>query len=238
MVSSCANLSGGNGNDKSSSKDEADKDSDTLKGAVVFYSESQAGGEPFDTRIFANKQFLYITDNRSKSDFLLFNRENKTIYNVNSVDKTIMVIESRPVNITSPIEIDYQEVSQPSGAIPKVDGKQAMHYRYTANGEHCYDAVTLGKDFLPEVGNAMAEFRLVLAGEHAKTVMSTPKEMLNACDLALNVFNSTLHVQHGFPLREWDQTGYRRFLTNYRTDGEIKRQDLELPSDYERFSIP
>jgi hypothetical protein len=119
-----------------------------------------------------------------------------------------------------------------------VDGKQATHYRYNANGEHCYDAVTLGKEFMPEVGNAMVEFREVLAGEHAKTVLNTPKELLNACDLALNIFNASAHVKNGLPLREWDQKGYRRFLVNYRTDAEIKRQDLELPSDYTRYSIP
>ncbi|MFV2058248.1 MAG: hypothetical protein ACC707_17420 [Thiohalomonadales bacterium] len=210
----------------------------TVDGALVFYTEREGKGQqPFKTRIFVTKEFLRLSDDRAKDDFILFDREDKIIYNVNSADKTIMVIESQEVKTKPPMEIDYQEQSQPSAAIPSVDGNSATHFRYSANGEHCYDVVSLGPKFIPELGKAMSEFRQVLAGEHSKTISSTPSHMLDACDLALNVYHPADHLKNGFPLREWGPNGYSRFIIYYRTKDKMEEKYLELPDGYERFSI-
>ena len=206
-------------------------------GTLLTMTEREDGSAPFSTHIFINEGYLHMTDERSPSDYILFNRKEQTIYNVTQADKTIMVIRNKPVNIEPPIKLDYQEESQPSAAIPKIDGKQATHYLYTANGKHCYDSVVMPKDFMPDVQAAMREFRMVLAGEHATTVNETPKELLDACDLSLNIFYPTKHMDHGLPIREWDRHGYQRFLKDYSTDVQATEGTFDLPKDFKRYSI-
>jgi len=207
------------------------------KGTLFIFMERSEGAEPFTTRLFINEGYLHMSDTRSPADYMIFNRKERTIYNVTVEDKTILVIRNKPVNIESPIPLDYQEQSQPSGAIPKIDGKRATHYKYTANGEHCYDAVVMPKDFMPDVLAAMREFREVLAGEHATTVLRTPKELLDACDLSLNIFHTNKHLDHGLPIREWDRHGYQRFLKDYHENLEAAVGTFDLPHDFERYSI-
>jgi hypothetical protein len=206
-------------------------------GTLLIMMEREQGSPEFETHVFINEGYLHMSDERSPADFVLFNRAEQTIYNVNQEDKTIMVIRNKPVNIESPLKLDYQEESQPSGAIPKIDGKAATHFRYTANGKHCYDAVVMPKDFMPDVAAAMREFRQVLAGEHATTVGEIPKEMLDACDLSLNIFHATKHMRHGLPIREWDRHGYQRFMKNYREGITANVGTLDLPKDFKRYSI-
>lgn len=206
-------------------------------GTLLIMTERHEGEPPFTTRIFVNEGYLHMSDTRSPADYMVFNRTEQTIYNVTADDKTILVIKNKPVNVESPIELDYQEESQPSAAIPKVGGKQATHYQYTANGKHCYDAVVMPEDFMPDVLAAMREFRNVLAGEHATTVDRTPKEFLDACDLSLNIFHATQHMDHGLPIREWDRHGYQRFLKDYRENLPASEGTFDLPKDFQRYSV-
>lgn len=206
-------------------------------GSLLIMMESNEGTATFTTRIFVNEGYMHMSDTRSPADYMLFNRQEKTIYNVTSEDKTILVIRDKPVNVDSPIKLDYQEESQPSGAIPRINGMQATHYKYIANGKHCYDSVVMPKDFMPDVLAAMREFREVLAGEHATTVDRTPKELLDACDLSVNIFHATQHMDHGLPIREWDRHGYQRFLKDYRENMEAAEGTFDLPKDFERYSV-
>jgi len=206
-------------------------------GTLLILVEREADSESFSSRLFVNEGYLHLSDARSPADFVLFNRKEKTIYNVSQDDKTIMVIRNKPVEVDAPIELDYQGESQPSSAIPKIDGRQATHYRFTANGKHCYDAVVMPEDFMPDVLAALREFRMVLAGEHASTVDRTPKDLLDACDLSLNIFYATRHMDHGLPIREWDRKGYQRFMKDYRIDLSASEGTFDLPKDFKRYSV-
>lgn len=206
-------------------------------GTLLIMMESNEGEPTFTTRIFVNEGYLHMSDNRSPADYMLFNRKEKTIYNITSEDKTILVIRDKSVDVESPIELDYQEESQPSGAIPTIEGKKATHYKYTANGKHCYDSVVMPESFMPDVLAAMKEFREVLAGEHATTVDRTPKELLDACDLSVNIFHATKHMDHGLPIREWDRHGYQRFMKDYVEKMEPGEGSFDLPKDFERYSV-
>ena len=206
-------------------------------GTLLIMTEREEGSEPYTTRIFVNPGYLHLSDSRSPADYILFNRKEQTIYNVTQSDRTIMVIKKKPIDIESPIALDYEEVSQPSSAIPKINGRQATHYRFNANGQHCYDAVVLPEDFMPDVLTAMRDFRLVLAGEHATTINRIPKELLDACDLSLNVFHAVKHMEHGLPIREWDRHGYQRFMKDYREGITAGEGTLDLPEDFRLYAI-
>lgn len=211
---------------------------DDNKGVFIMFSEREEAGTPlFRSRMFINNKYVYMEDDRFPNDFLLFDRGNQTIYSVTEANKTIFVIKPKDIKDKSPIEITYKEESQPSSAIPKVSGHKATHYRYFANGKHCYDAVTLEKTFLPEAVAALKEYRQVLAGEHASTVHAMPADTHEACDLALNIYYASKHLDTGLPLREWDQRGYLKFMVDYRLDFEFDEKKLKLPEGYNEFSV-
>ena len=206
-------------------------------GPLLIFSEREAGSESFTTRIFVNSEYMHMSDSLSPADFVLFNRAERTIYNVTRDEKSILVIRDRPHNIKPPIEIKYEEESQPSSAIPRINGRQATHYQYLANGKRCYDAVVLGGDFMPDVLAALREFRQVLANEHASSVNNEPKEMMDACDMAVNVFFATKHMDHGIPIREWNTKGYQRFLKDYRENLAAPDSTFVLPKDYHQYTM-
>ncbi|NOX76026.1 MAG: hypothetical protein GXP17_05310 [Gammaproteobacteria bacterium] len=206
-------------------------------GTLLVYSEKEAGAPGFITRIFVNAKYMQMSDTRSPADYVLFNRDERTIYNVNGEDETIFVVQPKPVTAKPPFELTFTAESQPSNAIPKIDGRQATHYRFYANGEHCYDSVTIGEGFMEDVLAAMRDFRQVLAGEHATTVNATPIDMQNACDLSMNVFHATDYMEKGLPIREWGRNGYQRFLKDYHVGVVVAGGIIELPKDFQRYSV-
>jgi len=242
LLAACAGQEVKPGTDQekiSSQASKDDKEEGGVKGTLLIFAERQSASdkESYTTRIFVSHDYLHMSTSYSPADFVLLNRSEHTIYNVNHDDRSIFVIKNKPYNISPPIEIHYEGKSQPSNAIPKIDGRQATHYRFYANEKHCYDSVVLGEDFLPDVLAAMREFRQVLANEHAATVDRIPVDLLDACDLSLNVFYSTKHMEHGFPIREWDRAGYQRFLVDYRTDVSVPEEIFVLPKDFKQYSL-
>ena len=213
------------------------QDLDEDEGTLIIYSERDMDKNTFKVDLFVNAKYLRIADNRAQEDYILFDRKAATIFNVNEADKTIMVIKSAAVTIKPPIDIKYEVTAQPSAAIPKVQGITATHYRYNANDKHCYDVVSTEKTFMPDVVQALREYRQVLAGEHAKSVGNIPKDMLDACDLAINVFYPVKHLENGLPMREWDRRGYLKFLINYKMKYKLPPEKFNLPDGYKKYSI-
>lgn len=207
-------------------------------GVLIAYSERErAGTEAYRSLWYVNKNYMYVSDDRAPNDFLLFDRKKRTIYSVTRANKTVFVIKPKDIKRKAPIEINYVSESQPSSAIPQVSGRVATHYRYNANGKQCYDAVTLEKEFLPEVVEVLREFRQVLAGEHASTVHSMPADTHDPCDLALNIYHADQHLETGLPLREWDQKGFLKFMVNYKLNYKMDTSKFEIPADYNEFSV-
>jgi len=222
--------------EKNGSKHSAVMDDEA--GVMMTFSQRDEKGEPlFASRMFVNNKYLYINDDNFPNDYVLFNRKEQTIYSVTRDTNTIFVIRPKEVKGAPPIPISYRVESQSSAAIPKIDGRAATHYRYFANDAQCYDVVTLQKDFLPEVVQALREYRTVLAGEHASTVHKMPKDTLDACDLALNIYYAAKHLDTGLPIRQWDQAGRLKFMVNYKVHVKIDPQKLIIPENFKQFSI-
>jgi hypothetical protein len=217
---------------------EQEKAFENEAGVYMLFSETEPGVNPYQVTIFVNSRFMHIKDNTAKdNDFILFDRNKKTIYNVVAEGKTILVIGPQNVNVDPPIKINYTEEKEESSALVKrTGGKTALHYHYLANNKSCYDVVVV-EDYLPDVVRAFQEFRQVLAGEHAKTIDAIPSDMLDPCDLAINIFEPTRHLQHGFPVREWDEKGYQRFLVDVRENVVPPEGMMSLPTDYTKYSI-
>jgi hypothetical protein len=204
----------------------------TTTGVALFYVEKEPGLEASNVSMFVNENFIRIDDQTVPNDFILFDRKKRTIYNVISADKTVYAITSRPVTVVSPVTIEYTEEKQESAVMQGAQAEaKSYHYKFSANGKPCYNVV-VAENFLPDVVAAMKEFREVLAGEHARSIGNVPPEQLDACDLGLNIFHATRHLDHGFPVREWDASGYTKFLRELQRHATIDPAALELPAAY------
>jgi len=225
ILINCTTTGGGMQSDKSKSGD------------LFIFSEKVTGSVPAQVRIFINEDFLRIDDDTTPDDYILFDRKNKIINNVVADGKTIFVIKYKKLDIKPPIEINYEHVKKESGAVTnQSNGMKAFYYKFTANGDTCYSVVVM-EDYMPQAVEAFKEFRLVLAGEHSKTMSRIPGQEYDACDLALNIFESTRHLQYGFPVREWDSNGYQRFLINVKPNYAVTDDLLSLPQGYKSYSI-
>lgn len=206
-------------------------------GVMIYYTENELGTETNTVGIYVNPDFMRIDDRSAPDDFILFDRKSRYIYNVISSDKSISIITPKPVMVKPPIVIDYTEEKQESAAVPRgTDTPKGYHYKFMANGKDCYNVV-VAEDYLPDVVAAFTEFRTVLAGEHATVIGSMPPENQDACDLALNIFDPVRHLRYGFPVREWSNKGYSKFLMEVRSGMTVENQYLELPATYTRHAF-
>ena len=206
--------------------------------ALLRYSVKEPGREQeFISELIVAKHRMVIREANDARNYLLFNRENQTIYSVTAEDQSIFVITPKPISVQPPIEVKYEEASQPSAAMPKIQNMPATHFRYNANGSHCYDVVALPESFLPDVRKALIEYRTVLAGEHAAGLKSIPKDIIEACDISLNVFHATKHLQHGVPIREWDRKGNQKFMVDFQENWQLDMSQFDLPPSYKQYSV-
>lgn len=204
-------------------------------GVALLYVENEPGADPGNVIIFVNKDIVRIDDQQFPNDFVLFDRKTRTINNVVGADKSIYVFSPNEVKDAPPIPIAYTHEKQESAAIPRGgDTSKGFHYRFFANGALCYNVV-VAEDFLPEVVEALKEFRLALAGEHIRSVGRLPPEQVDACDLALNVYHPTRHLDFGFPVREWNPNGYSKFLKDIKRGVAMEPAYTHLPEGYKLY---
>lgn len=206
-------------------------------GTVFIFSETPPGGVASPVRMFINDYFIRIDEGESQDGYVLFDRKKQVIKSVVNETKTIFIIKKTKLDAKPPIKINYTVVKESSSALMKKrGGMKAFHHKYSANGKACYNTVSV-KSYMPEAVQALKEFREVLAGEHSKTITSIPGEEHDACDLALNIFYAGKHLEAGFPVREWGEDGYQRFLGDVHQNITIPDELLSVPSDYQEFSV-
>ena len=207
----------------------------TTPAAVLYFIEHEPGTEPYRTRMVVTAGFLRMDGGTDSEDFLLFDRADGTLYSVNGADREILVFRPRPMDAKSPVNLAHKVVRD-SAAFPSVGTHKVMHFELLTNGKRCYDLYAAA-ELMPEAVAALRQYREVLAGQQAKTLPMTPREMLTACDLANNVFLPARHLEHGFPVRLVDMTGKAIELVDYNTEFRATAAMLRLPGDYKRLMI-
>ena len=201
---------------------------------VAIFEESGPGHEPYTTRMIATQEYLRIDDGRDDGDFLLYDRKKKLIQNVNIEEKMILVIHAQPTNLESPIKLN-NEIRHNKTDVPKLAGREVSHYQFITNKQVCFDVYT-SSVLLGTLRTALAEYRRVLSGEQAMMLTVTPKELLNACDLANNIYSPDRHLIKGFPVRQREFTGRSRQLIDYTEGSAIDSKLFRLPKDYKQLS--
>lgn len=203
---------------------------------MLMFQEQEPGVEPYATRMLINENFVRMDDGVDGSDYVLFDRQLQTIYSVSHVNRSILVVHSKPVEGEPPMELvmDARRTEHPEA--PTMDGARPVEYALTVNDKACSRVMAV-PEFLPEGIEALREFQRTLAGQHAEDLPKTPAEMLDPCFVAYHVFAPVRHLQYGFPVQQWDADGNSRALVDYKRGLTVDPELFTLPDSYRRMGV-
>ena len=194
----------------------------------------EPGIEPYYSRYLVDERWLRIDEGRWSEQFILFDRREGSLYSVDHEAGTIMVVERRPLTEAPPMKLDYGAEPEPSLRY-RLAGIEGEGLRVTVNGRFCQAVASL-PGLLPQASRALAEYRAVLAAEHAGSLGAVPPELLEGCDLALNIFHAGRHLEWGLPLEVWEARGYGEVLIDVERNVEPEAGWDWVPDTYHRFS--
>jgi len=205
---------------------------------MLLFDVIEPGVDDYQTRLIITSDYIRIDENTDENNFVLVERKKDTVYSVSDDNDAILVVKKLPVDIESPValevSIDRSEIS--GEGVPDVGGRSVVQYEFKVNDKVCHQAL-IAEGLLPQATKAMAEYRFILAGQHASTMQSVPDDVNNACDLAEHIFYPDRHLQFGLPIQERDPKGNKRTLVDFNNTFVADKKLFVLPADFGRFSI-
>lgn len=206
------------------------------KSLMLMFQETEPGIDPYATRVLVNDAYVRMDNGGGHSDFVLYDRERNTIYSVMHSDRSVLVVQGKPVLGESPIAIEMDADKDAHPDAPEVSGQQPVQYTLKVNDKAC-SKVMVVPGLLQEGVVALREFRRALAGQHSENLPKTPKEMLDPCFVAYHIFAPVQHLQYGFPIQQWDTDGVSRALVDYNKSFDTDPALFKLPEGYRRMGI-
>jgi len=203
---------------------------------MLMFQEQERGVEPYSTRVLVNDEFVRMDDGVDGSDFVLFDRQMQTIYSVSHVNRTVLVVHSKPVTGEPPMTLTMDARRSEHPDAPQIEGKQPVQYSLLVNDETCSQLMVV-PGFLDQGAEGLREFRRALAGQHAENLPKTPVDMLDPCFVAYHVYAPVRHLQYGFPVQQWDRDGNSRALVSYERGFEADPALFQIPEQYRRMGV-
>jgi len=204
---------------------------------MLVFADQEEEVEPYQTRILLTPDFMRFDDGEGATDFLVFDRKQKTIYSVIQESKSVTVISSVPSDVKPPFELKLgrKQIDDMQDA-PTMDGVKPQHHVFMSGEQICFEVLSV-PGFLPAFVEAMQEFNTVLANDSIVTLNNLPADMQNGCSLAKNIFAPNRHFQVGFPVQQWGPDGSRSVLLDFKTDYQADKTLFEIPASYSRLNI-
>ncbi len=204
--------------------------------AVLLYEITEPGVDAYPSRIIVTKTFLRMDQGTAEGGFLLFDRQERQIYNVTPADATVLVIAPRPVEVEPPFELALETVRASNDGAPPIAGRKPEHYRLMVNGVVCREVVAV-PGMAEEATSAIGELREVMAGMHASLLLTTPADVLIPCNLAHDIYAPARHLQWGLPVQLWGKDGRGEVLLDFDLAWEADPELFRIPDEYERYAL-
>lgn len=207
---------------------------DEITSTALYYRVSEPGVDPYLSRWLITGDFLRIDEGNADDNFILVDRKTKTVYSVIHRDRTVLEIPFRLVSRKPPRKLKQETRIVQDDKMPLVGGERPLQRALYLNGTLCYSVVSVER-LLPDAVKAMAEYRQIMAGEHAKNIDNTPPELQQPCELVLHIFNPLWLLAKGLPIQEWDTQGKAQALLDYKTDETIDSALFLVPEGYRHY---
>lgn len=209
---------------------------DSEKATLLLFQEKEKGVPAYGSRVLVTADYLRMDDGNDQGDFLLYDRNKRTIYSVANDDQTILEISYHPVTIEPPYALELVTKSDTDESAPTIGDTKAVHTTFSVNSRRCYDVVSV-PGLLDDAAAALGEYATALAGEQARNLYKTPVEFQDPCMLSNLIFNAEDHFTPGFPIQEWSYNGYSRELMDYQLDFPSRKALFVLPADYQHYQL-
>lgn len=221
--------------DRQSPQPEAVTQENVTQVSMLSYEEQEAGTDLYPVRVLVSPDFLRLDDGYAESDYVLLDRQEKTIFSVSHEDQSVMVIENEPNDANLPADLKLTVIRNMDRKAPEIAGNQPEHLQYFANGEICFQSVSVS-GVMESAVTAMVEYAKLLADRQLNNMQLVPLNMQTPCFLSRYAYAPARQLQYGLPLQEWDSSGYTRSLVDF-SDAEVMPLTLfKLPEGYQRFS--
>lgn len=195
----------------------------------VTYMDQEGAGGGYVSRYLVTDRFLRMDYGRDREDFVVYDRREKRVYNVNHDRRQVLVFAPGPVTVEPPKDWKIKE--------DILDDRNAQkRFDLIVNGVVC-SRINASERFLPDVAQALMEFQDVMAATHAATYLATPPEQRNVCDLARLVLEPRRWFKYGLALDELRDDGFSRRLLNYQADIPVRPKVFEVPAEYRQISV-
>jgi hypothetical protein len=207
---------------------------DEVESVMLMYQAQEPGVAPYASRILVTGQHVRMDDGQDDGDYLIFNRETRLISSVTHDERTVFEIPPRGVEQEPPMPLQLHSEKVTQGEVPKVAGERPQHHQLYVNDKLCYSVVAV-PGLMTDTVEALRDFRQVLAGEHAKVLPRLPADMQDPCDMAINTFHPDWQLRFGLPIQEWDETGNRQMLMDYKQGLMLDEELFGLPEGYRHY---
>ncbi len=202
---------------------------------LIWFQERESGTENYLVRMIANNRYLRIDDGEESSGFVLFNRDQKTIYSVDHENRSVLVLSDKAVILDKPEMFDLTEEEVSSEGSPPIGGKKVKIHRLYTNKQLCFE-VASAAGLLDDAVDVLREFHRALAAEQAIMMQHMPKELASDCDLSDMVFVPDRYLRFGFPVRQRDYNEKLRELRDFDSNYQADPRLFELPMGYRRIT--
>lgn len=195
------------------------RDGNELVTQLNFSERYDASSEFHQVSMMVGKDYIWYANRSVPMERLVFDMNSRVIYLINRYEKKIRSISvAGAENRSSQLEITYQQGEGKPGT---------KYYKYTVDGESCYNAVIAEEFVLKDNLSLLAAF------DQAKSQVPGMHQFEDLCGKALLLENPAKRLENGFPVREWTSAGYTRFLDTVTTNVPIPEEMFEISKGME-----
>jgi hypothetical protein len=204
--------------------------------SIVSYLEQEAGTGTYPVRILVSEAFVRFDDGYDESDFVLLDRHSRMLFSVIHENQSVLEISNQPFDGAPPEGLLMTEERTIDEDAPLISGKQAVHFRFLAAGETCYQAITVA-GLMGKAVDGMADYASALGERQLANMESVPDTMQTPCFLSRYVYAPGRHYEHGLPVTVWDENGFSSSLTDFRESETVAAALFTVPDEYERLRM-
>lgn len=200
------------------------------------YKVVEYHSEPYISQLWVTPSWLRLDQKNDDSGYILYDRNQKIIYNVFHDDRRLLTINPLPVEHKTPEAIKVHIDKDIDENAPKMLGKSPVSYQVTVDGAECMKFVTV-EGVAKNAVSAWQEFNTRLSDQQTANIPATPKELRDNCNFLEHVYDPSIVLSRGLPIL-WSTKARDMQLVDITEEADIPEGFFSLPQDYQAGSMP